>query len=44
MERVTIIFSSFELDLMVVWSGDFVSAYVNQFHDQIDIYAGFIAD
>ena len=44
MEKVTIIFSSFELDLMIIWSGDFVSAYVNQFHDQIDIYAGFITD
>ena len=44
MEKVTIIFSSFELDLMIIWSGDFVSAYVNQFHDHIDIYAGFIAD
>ena len=44
MEKVTIIFSSFELDLMIIWSGDFVSAYVNQFHNQIDIYAGFIAD
>ena len=44
MEKVTIIFSSFELDLMIIWSGDFVSAYVHQFHDQIDIYAGFIAD
>ena len=44
MEKVTIIFSSFELDLMIIWSGDFVSAYVNQFHDQIDIDAGFIAD
>ena len=44
MEKVTIIFSSFELDLMILWSGDLVSAYVNQFHDQIDIYAGFIAD
>ena len=44
MEKVTIIFSSFELDLMIIWSGDFVSAYVNQFHDQIDIYVGFIAD
>ena len=29
---------------MIVWSGDFVSAYVTQFHDQIYIYAGFIAD
>ena len=44
MERVTIIFSSFELDLMIICSSDFVSAYVNQFHDQIDIYAGFITD
>ena len=44
MEKVTIIFSSFELDLINIWSGDFVSAYVNQFHDQIHIYAGFIAD
>ena len=44
MEKVTIIFSSFELDLMIIWSGDFVSTYVNQFHNQIDIYAGFIAD
>ena len=44
MEKVTIIFSSFELDLMIVWSGDFVSAYVNQFCDQIHIYTGFMAD
>ena len=44
MERVTIIFSSFELNLMIVWSSDFVSAYVKQFHDQIHIYASFIAD
>ena len=44
MERVTTIFSSFELNLTIVWSSDFVSAYVNQFHDQIHTYAGFIAD
>jgi len=44
MERVTTIFSFFELDLMIVLSGDFVSAYVNQFCDQIHIYTGFIAD
>ena len=40
---VTIIFPSIEPNLMIIWSGHLVSASVNQFHDQIHIYAGFIA-
>ena len=40
---VTIIFLFFEPDMMIIWSGYLISAPVNQFHDQIYIYASSIA-